>query len=323
MYALRYHEPGGTDVLQYEEVERPTPDHGEVLVEMRAASVNPIDALLREARPPAPVKTTGSDLAGVVVAVGPTVEGYSEGDRVVATGLHTGRFTGGSFAEYATVPTDLLAPLPEVVPFETGAAVALVGVTAWRAFVHHAGVEPGDTVLVHGGNGGVGHVAVQLARAMGATVACTARPAYHEALSELGADAVVDYTREDLVEAVRDAVGPVDVVLDHRPQEYIDRDIEVAAFGADLVFIADGEVTIADTLPARGKELDMHWMSMSNLATHAELPDIGPILERVVGLVADGDIEVHIDRSYPLADGADAHRAVTEESFLGKLVVTL
>lgn len=321
MYAVRYHETGGPDVLRYEEVDRPDPGHGEVLVEVRAASVNPIDVLLREARPPESSKTTGSDLAGVVREVGPGVERYAPGDRVFATGLHTGRFSGGSFAEFAAVPLDLLAPLPDELSFEEGAAVALVGVTAWRAFVHHAAVEPGDTVFVHGGNGGVGHVAVQLASAMGASVTCTARSEYHDALAELGAETVVDYTREDLAAAVREATGGADAVLDHRPHEYIDLDIEVAAFGADLVYIADGEVTVSDTLPARGKELDMHWMSMSNLATHAELPDIGPILERVAGLVADGRIEVVADRTYPLEEGAEAHRAVAEESLLGKVLV--
>lgn len=144
MHAVRYHEAGGPAVLRVEEIDRPDPAPGDVLVEVRAASVNPVDAKLRARGIPPMPKTTGSDLAGVVVAVGEGVTAYDEGDRVVATGLHTSHVAGGSFAEFAAVPTDLLAPLPAGVSFEAGAAVALVGVTAWRAFVHFLDYNPSN-----------------------------------------------------------------------------------------------------------------------------------------------------------------------------------
>jgi NADPH:quinone reductase-like Zn-dependent oxidoreductase len=321
MHVTRYHEAGGPEVLQYESVEEPEPDHDEALVEIEAAAVNPVDAKVRARRDPESPKTTGSDLAGVVRQIGDGVTAFGPGDRVFATGLHTERFTGGSFAEMATVPTDLLAQLPESVSFREGAAVALVGVTAWRALVDHAGVTPGETVFIHGGNGGVGHVAASLANTMGASVVCTARPEYHDSLRDLGAEAVVDYKRDDLVKAAREATGGADVVLDAMPDEYIEADVDIAGLGGDIVIIAGGETTFPSTSPARSKELDVHMMSMSNLASNPEMPDIAPILEHLAELVAEDRLEVVIDRTYPLEEGAEAHRAVMEESFLGKIVV--
>ncbi len=322
MRAVRYHDAGGPGVLRLEEIDRPEPAPGELLVEIRAASVNPVDAKLRAAHAPSEPKTTGSDLAGVVSAVGERVDGYEVGERVFATGLHTDRFTGGSFADYAVVPTDLLAPIPDSVSFQQAAAVALVGVTAWRAFVHHANVEPGETVLIHGGNGGVGHVAIGLADALGASSVTTARPEHHDTVSAFGADAVLDYDRDDLADAIRSETSGVDAVLDHMPGTYFETDIEVSAFGGCIVVIAGGDAPIPNAGAARSKELQFSMMSMSNLATHPDLPNIGPILSRLGTLLDDGRLEVSIDRTLPLEDAAEAHRAVIEESVVGKIVVT-
>jgi NADPH2:quinone reductase len=321
MRAVRYHEGGDPDVLRLEEIDRPEPARDELLVEVRAASVNPIDTIFRAQGAPRLPKTSGSDLAGTVAAVGEDVTDYDVGDRVFATGLHTGRFAGGSFADYAVAPTDLVAPLPEAVSFEAGAAVALVGVTAWRAFVHHAGLEPGTTAFVHGGNGGVGHVAVGLADALGATPVATARPEHHDAVRDLGAETVLDYERDDLAAAARSATDGAAVVLDHMPDTYLGTDAKIAALGGDVVVIAGEEATVPDVTVARSKELAVHMMSMSNLATHPDMPNIGPILERIGRLLAAGRLDVTVDRTYPLADAAEAHRAVLEESYVGKVVV--
>lgn len=323
MRAVRYHEAGGPEVLRVEEVERPEPGPGEALVEVAAASVNPVDAKFRAWGVPAMPKTTGSDLAGTVAATGAGVD-YDTGDRVFGTGLHTDRFAGGSFADYAVVPTDLLAPLPERVTFAEGAAVALVGVTAWRAFVDHADLEPGATAFVHGGNGGVGHVAVGLADALGATPVATARPAHHDAVRGFGAEAVFDYGREDLAVAARDAMdGGADAVLDHMPDRYFGTDVELAAHEGDVAVIAGEEATLPDVTAARSKELALHLMSMSNLATHPEMPDMAPVLARLGELLAGDRLEVAIDRTHSLAEAAEAHRAVMEESVVGKVVVEL
>jgi NADPH2:quinone reductase len=317
MQAVRYHEHGGTDVLAVQDVERPTPDDDEVLVEVGVAAVNPVDAKFREGgtfEPAGLPWIPGSDVAGTVVETGADVTGYEAGDRVFATGL--GKDRPGTCAEYVTVPTDLVAHLPDGVDMETGAATALVGVTAWQSLIAACGLRPADTCLVHGGSGGVGHVAVQLAATTGATVTTTASTGYHERLRELGADTTLDYRREDLAAAVVDAGRP-DVILDHRFDEYLPFDTRVAAQNGQVAIIGnDGPRATFENIPrSRGKGLSMHHVSMFNT------PDMAAVLERLATLLADGEVGAVVARRYALDDVAEAHRAVAEDSFLGKLVV--
>jgi|APHM01.1.fsa_nt_gi NADPH:quinone reductase and related Zn-dependent oxidoreductases len=174
MQAVRYHEHGEADVLGVDEIARPTPDRNEVLVEIEAASVNRVDVMFRSGQYgelPLPA-IPGGDGAGIVAGVGNAVERFSVGDRVVASGMD--RATGGTFAEYAAIPTSKLAALPDDVPWEVAGAIGNVGATAWTALEELAGVQAGDRVLVHGGSGGVGHMAVQIAAESGAEVITTA-----------------------------------------------------------------------------------------------------------------------------------------------------
>jgi len=266
MRAVRYHESGSPDVLRVEDLDRPGPAPDEVLVEMRAASVNPVDAKFREMGKPRLPKTSGSDIAGIVADVGADVDRYEAGDRVFATGLHVGRFAGGSFADFAVVPTDLLAPLPDGVSFEEGppsrSSASLPGARSSTTAASNPGRRRSST-----GSGGVGHVAVGLAAALGATPVATARPEYHDAVRDLGAETVLDYTREDFTEAAVEATGGADVVLDHMADTYLGTDVELAAFGGDVAVITGDEATIPDVTAARSKELDVHLLSMSNLAS--------------------------------------------------------
>ena len=317
MRAVRFHDHGGPDVLQVDEIDRPEPDRNEVLVAVAAAAVNPVDTYFREGsyEPATLPMTTGSDVAGTVTAVGDGVTDYAAGDRVFATGLGNDR--QGTCAAYVTVPTDRLATLPDSVSFEIGAGLALVGVTAWQTLVDACGIEPGDRALVHGGSGGVGHVAVQLAAASGASVTTTASPERHADLRELGADDVFDYHRDDLETAVVEAGAP-DVILDHRLDEYLPFDTRVAAFGADIAAIGNTDLaaTFENVPQCRGKALSVHHVSMFNT------PDMGAVLAKLGRLAADGDLTTEIARTYDLADTAEAQRAVMEDSFFGKLVVT-
>jgi NADPH2:quinone reductase len=315
MRAVRYHEHGGPEVLQVEDVPRPEAGHGELLVRVEAAGVNPVDTYFREGAYPLPGLPwiPASDAAGVVEAVGDGVERFEAGDRVFATGL--GRDRPGTCAEYVAVPEGLAATLPEDCGFEEGAAVALVGVTAWQALVHHGGVEPGERVLVHSGSGGVGHVAVQLAAAAGARVTTTAAPDYREHLLRLGAGTVLDYAREDLAAAIADAGAP-DLVLDTMADEYFELDGEVAARGATVVGIGNS----ADTAPVPmgpGKFKDLRFQTMSMFNT----PDTAAVLDRLATLMAAGDVVPEVAGSYDLEGTADAQRGVLAESFLGKLVI--
>jgi NADPH2:quinone reductase len=319
MQAVRYHEHGGTEVLGVEEVDRPAPGHGEVLVEVAASSVNPVDTKFREGGAFEPGDLPwipGCDVAGTVAETGAGVTDFETDDRVFGTGLSLDR--PGACAEYVAVPTELLAHLPESVDAGTAAATALVGVTAWESLIEACGLRPADTCLVHGGSGGVGHVAVQLAAATGATVTTTASTAYHDRLRRLGADEVFDYRRDDLAAAVTDAGRP-DAILDHRVDEYADFDARVATQDADVAVIGNQRpaATIENVPRWRGKSLSMHHVSMFNT------PDTGAVLARLGTLMAEGTLSAVVAREYSLEAVAEAHRAVVADSYLGKLVVTL
>ncbi len=315
MRAVRYHEHGGPEQLAVEDVERPEPAADELLVRVSTAGVNPVDTYFREGSYPVPELPwiPGSDAAGEVVSVGSDVTDYETGQRVYATGL--GRTTPGACAEYAAVSTDLAAPLPDGVGDAEAAALALVGTTAWQAFVHHGDITPGDEVLVHGANGGVGHVAVQLARAMGADVTATAKPPYHDEVERLGASTVLDYARGDLAAALADACEP-SLVLGTVVDRTIETDAEVLAPGGRIVAIGNTEPTVAFPMgPGKGKDIRLQAMSMFNT------PDTSAVLSRLAGMVAREDIEPVVAREYPIDDIDDAHRDVLTDSVLGKFVV--
>lgn len=325
MRAVRYHKTGSPSVLSVDTVSQPTPRSDDVLVSVRAASINPTDAKRRN-RGSGPVpKTTGSDFAGVVAEVGSDVTAFSPGDRVCGTGLHTKRFHQGSFAEYVSVPVDVVAPLPKSVSFEDGAAIALVGVTAWQALIENAGLRPTETCLVHGGTGGVGHVLVQLASFLGAyTVTTVGSTMAEQAVTDLGADAAFRYDNPDLLEAVGGQTDAgYDVITDHRVHEYFDFDIEAAAFGGRIVHYGGSEATVRYPRTGRGKDISIHMLSMSNLSRRDDTPRVSTHLRRVLGLVESGAIEPVIARTYDFEDAAEMHRAVIDDSFVGKLVATM
>ena len=325
MRAVRFHEYGGTDVLQVDEIDRPEPAAAEVLVEVHGAGVNPVDTYFREGsyEPFALPMIPGVDVAGKVVAVGERVKGFSDGDPVFGTAI--GKDHYGGYAEYVAVPTDRLVRLPAGVDLVSAGGAGVAAVTAWRALVDHADLQIGDRCLIHGGSGGVGHAAVQLAAAAGAQVITTASPQYHDQLTEFGADVVLDYSRDDLAEAVVSAARPVtgqadgvDVILDHRMHEYLSFDAEVASTGCRVVGIGEKnpQVGFQQSSAARGKDLNLQMMSMFNT------PDFRPRLAKLAGLLADGDLDIKVATTYGLDEAGEAQRAVLEDSFLGKLVIT-
>lgn len=317
MRAVRFHEHGDADVLQVDEdVDEPTPNAHEILVRIHAASVNPVDTYFREGsyEPGGLPWIPGGDFAGEVAEVGEGVDRFDEGDRVFGTGLGGGR--PGTYAEYTASPEDRIAHLPDGVDFDEGAAIGVAGVTSWRSLIDHASLEPAETVLIHGGSGGVGHAAVQVAAATGARVLTTANPEYADDLESMGADEVFDYSRDDLADAVLDAGNP-DVILDHRLDDYLDFDAEVAHTGTRVVGIGNTvpEAGWDNVAAARSKDIQLTLMSMFNT------PRIADHLEKLAYLMAEGDIEPHVERSYDLDDAADAQRDVMADSFLGKLVI--
>ncbi|MFC7255665.1 NADPH:quinone reductase [Haloplanus litoreus] len=319
MRAVRYHEHGGPEVLRVDDVDRPEPGPGDVVVEVAGAGINPVDTYFREGayEPFTLPMVPGVDAAGDVVAVGEDVEGVSVGDAVVATGLSKDHY--GACAEYVAVPDDRFATLPSGVDPVAAGGAGVAAVTAWRALIDHAGLEPAETALIHGGSGGVGHAAVQVAAAAGARVVTTAAPPYHDRLDALGADVVLDYGRDDLREAVGDASdGGPDVILDHRLDDYLQFDADVAAHDGRIVGIGENDPAVGFTNDgvARGKDLTYQFMSMFNT------PELSAPLGRVARLMGTGDLEIEVARTDDLAEVADAHRDVMADSFLGKLVVT-
>ncbi|MFC8342266.1 NADP-dependent oxidoreductase [Streptomyces sp. NPDC057280] len=297
---------GGPEVLTYTETDVPEPGPGEVLVRVGGAGVNPGDTVLRSGRVPELVTlpwTPGNDVAGTVAGVGSGVSRFAVGDEVYGLLPLSPR---GAYAEYTAVPAAVLAPKPKNLDLARAAAVPLVSVTAWTALSVLAGVRPGDRVLVHAAAGGVGHVAVQLAKELGAHVIGTAREAKHAWLRELGADEVIDYTAVDFQEAV----APVDVVLDLVGGAYGARSLEVLRPGGLLVGAAiDPGV---DEQQAAERGLRYVWVTAE---------PSGELLSEITERIEAGRLRVTVERTYPLAQAAAAHRAIEEKRTTGKLVL--
>lgn len=333
MRAVRQYSFGGRDVLTVESVQKPTPGSQELLIEVRAAGVNPTDTYYREGeigddspliQPTLPF-TLGSDFAGIIHEIGDHVTRFDPGDRVFGTGLHTGRTQQGAYAEYIAIPPSFVAHLPASVEFEDGAAIGLAGVTAWRALFDYGTLTPGAACLVHGGSGGVGHIALQLADCIQATVLTTARSDdAHLLEGEFGADHVLDYRSDDLLaEITAAAPDGVDVVLDHLSGEYLDLDIEAARFGGRIVTIGGADGHVSDAFGARANELTIHFMTAANLVERPKLPAVSAVLRHLAGLLSKTDLMAHVAHTYSLEEIRDAHRAMEAEHFVGKLVITI
>ena len=319
MRAVRLETHGGPDVLSVANIDQPTPAADELLVEVAAAGVNPVDTYFRDGSydPVDLPFTPGVDVAGEVVDTGADVTDFEAGDRVYGTGI--GNATQqGAYAEFATIPTDRVVTLPDGADMTEAGGAGVVGVTAWRALVDHAGLDPAEHCLIHGGSGGVGHAAVQLGAAVSAQVITTASSTYHDRLEDLGAATVLDYSQSDLRSAVTEASdGGVDVVLDHRLDDYLQFDADVAATGARVVGIGENspDPAFSNDGAARSKDVSYQFMSMFNT------PDLRVPLRGVAHLMDVDALSISVAESYGLEEAADAQRDVMSESFLGKLVI--
>ena len=319
MRAVQLIEHGGPDALHVEDIPRPEPGDDELLIEVEAAGINPVDTYFRDGsyEPVGLPFTPGVDFSGTVSAVGEGVEAFAASDRVYGTGIGNGDFQG-AYAEYVTVPTDRVVKLPESVDLTQAGAAGVAACTAWRALIDHGALDPAQYCLVHGGSGGVGHVAVQIAAAVQARCLTTASPTYHGILESLGADTVLDYGRDDLAEAVLDASdGGVDVILDHRLDDYLQFDADVAAPEATVVGIGENDPApcFSNSPGGRAKDVTYQLMSMFNT------PDLRVPLRGIAHLMDSGVLDIEVARSYGLDEASDAQRDVMEDSFFGKLVI--
>ncbi|WP_436348580.1 NADPH:quinone reductase [Natronorubrum sp. FCH18a] len=319
MRAVRFHEHGGPDQLRVGDIDRPDPGADEVLVEVDGAGVNPVDTYIREGatEPFTLPMIPGIDVAGTAAVVGQDVTDIDVGDPVYGTGIGKNHY--GGYAEFVAVPDDRLVTLPSNVDMVAAGAAGVVSVTAWRALVDHANLQATDVCLIHGGSGGVGHAAVQIAATSGARVITTANPSYHDELYELGADTVLDYARDDLASAVQAAGGGgVDVVLDHRLDEYLQFDATVANVGCRIIGIGENETGAGfdRSSETRRKDLQLTMMTMFNT------PDLRVPLRKIAYLLSEGDVEIQLAETYELEEAAAAQRRVIEDSFFGKVVLT-
>lgn len=308
MRAVRLAQYGGADRLKLETIPVPSPAAGEVLVAVRASSVNPIDWKLREGYaqrwwPLELPAVMGLDLSGVVVGVGEGASGWRCGDEVVAYLGPKGR---GAYADYARVDAAVLAKKPASLGFVEAGAYPLVALTAWQSVVDAGEVKAGDRVLVHGGAGGVGSFAVQFAKARGARVVATASARNHGYLESLGADEAIDYR------AVRfeDAVEAVDLVVDTVGGDTTTRSAAVLGEGGRLV-------TIAGQLPdAACRERKLVCRDVLVAPDAADLAAIGALIDA-------GKVRVHVDASYPLERVGEAQEANRAGHTRGKIAIAV
>ncbi|MFF8095295.1 NADP-dependent oxidoreductase [Streptomyces sp. NPDC016675] len=300
---------GGPEVLKEVRVDRPEPRPNEVLVRVRAAGVNPTDWKHRAnggflGEPPF---VLGWDVSGVVEAVGIGVAAFRPGDEVF--GMLSYPFGHGSHAEYVTAPARTFGPLPAGVDHVRAGALPLVSLTAWQALVERADVRPGQRVLVHAAAGGVGHVAVQIAKARGAHVIGTASAAKHEFLRSLGADETVDYRETDFAEAVKD----VDVVLDTIGGDTSLRSLRVLRPGGIVVSI----------LPVGSEEFFEEAERLGVRAVRMLVDADRADMREIAHLVESGKLRATIAKTFPLADAAEAHALGEAGRTTGKIVLVV
>jgi len=323
MRAVVITEPGGPDVMKVAEVPDPAPGPGEVLVDIVAAGVNRADIMQRQGfypPPPGAPPYPGLECSGRIAALGEGTVGWNVGDEVCAL------LGGGGYAEQVAVPAGQLLPVPGGVSLTDAAGLPEVACTVHANVFQQAGLQPGETLLVHGGASGIGTMAIQLARARGARVACTAgTPAKLERCRELGADLAINYTDGDFVDAVRGFTGGngADVILDIIGAAYLERNVAALATGGRLAVIG---------LQGGGRaELDLGLLLMKRARVQASSLRARPAAEKAavvsaVGenvwpLISAGWIRPVIDRVLPLAEAPEAHRLIEAGAHVGKVLL--
>ncbi len=323
MKAIQVNEFGEPGVLEHMEVERPSPGEGEVLIEVEAVGVNYADTMRRRNQyleeTPLPF-VPGSEVAGTVAEVGEGVEDVNEGDRVVTL------LEIGGYAEHAVAPAPNLIPIPEDMDFDQAAAIPLQGLTAYHVLKTQGMLKEGESVLVHAAAGGVGYLAVQMAKLMGAgTVIATASTQEKlDMAKELGAGVLINYTEDDWPEQVREATdgAGADIILEMvGGDDFLQKNLEcLAVFGRMVVYgAASGE---------RGSFVAMDLMHHNQIVAGFYLPGImgrsdllGPSLQEILGWISSGDLELTIGARYSLEQASEAHEALEGRETTGKIVL--
>src|SRR5436190_2929659 len=306
MKAVVIHQYGGPKVLKYEDIPRPEPKDDQLLIRVIAAGVNPVDGMIRsgmfdkEEKRAFPI-ILGDDVAGVVEKVGSKITKFKAGDPVFA---YVSLDNSGGYAQYALVTEHEAAPKPKSLTYVEAAAVPVVAMTAWQALVDTAKVSAGQTVLIHGGSGGVGSFAIQIAKARGAKVIATASTANQDLLKQLGADVCIDYTKQNF----EDLAKNVDVVLDSIGKETLARSYGVVKKGGFIVSLV--------ARPDRA-ELDKHSIRGAPMSVAPNSDELAEITK----LIDAKKVKVIVSQTYPLSDAVKAQEQAATGHTRGKIVL--
>jgi NADPH:quinone reductase-like Zn-dependent oxidoreductase len=303
MKAVVANEFGGPEVLKYQDAPKPEPKNDEILVRVIAAAVNPVDTYVRQGKF---LKSSGPliigyDIAGIVERTGPEAKRFKPGDQVYC---YLSVMSGGGYAEYAVAKESETALKPKNINFVEAAAVPLAATTAWQALIDSAKIDKGQTVLIHGGSGGVGSFAIQIAKARGAKVIATASTVHQQLLKQLGVDQAIDYTTTKFENVVKD----VDVVLNC---------VRADALGRSYVVVKKGGVIVSITDEPDQTECAKHGITCSRMGAH---PD-SKVLEELTKLIESRKMKPIVSQTFPLAEASKAHQQVETRHTLGKIVL--
>ncbi|MFF9344773.1 NAD(P)H-quinone oxidoreductase [Streptomyces sp. NPDC014773] len=316
MKAVTITEHGGPEVLRWVEVGGPTPAAGEVVVDVVAGALNRADVMQRRGLYPLQPGWSpypGLEVSGRIGAVGEGVTGWRVGDEVCAL------LTGGGYAQKVAVPAGQLLTVPEGIGLTEAAGLPEVTATVWSNIVMTAGLKAGETLLVHGGAGGVGTMAIQIAKALGARVVTTVGGAEKAAQArELGADVAIDYRTEDFAEH-----GPYDVILDVVGGDYLERNVRSLAADGRLVVIGlqkglEGRLDLAEIV---FKRASVHGTTLRTRSKEYKAEVVAEVRKNVWPMIEDGTVKLVIDRTVPMADAAEGHRLMEAGGHLGKILL--
>ncbi|MGA5497927.1 NAD(P)H-quinone oxidoreductase [Streptomyces cinereoruber] len=316
MKAVSIKEHGGPEVLEWIEVEDPTPAAGEVVVDVVASALNRADVMQRWGLYPLQPGWSpypGLEVSGRVSAIGEGVTGWQVGDEVCAL------LTGGGYAQKVAVPAGQLLPVPKGIDLVEAAGLPEITATVWSNLVMTAGLKAGETLLVHGGAGGVGTMAIQVAKALGARVVTTVGgPEKAERARELGADTAIDYRTEDFTE-----YGPYDVILDVVGGDYLERNVRSLAADGRLVVIGlqkglEGQLNLAEIV---FKRASVHGTTLRTRSKEYKAEVVAEVRKNVWPMIESGAVQLIVERTVPMAEAAEGHRLMEAGGHLGKILL--
>jgi putative PIG3 family NAD(P)H quinone oxidoreductase len=316
MKAISIKKPGGPEVLEWTQVDDPTPADGEVVVDVAASALNRADIMQRMGLYPVPPGASpypGLEVSGRISALGQGVTGWQVGDEVCAL------LTGGGYAEKVAVPAGQLLTIPKGTGLVEAAALPEATATVWSNIVMTARLEEGETFLMHGGAGGVGTVALQIAKALGARVVTTVGgPEKAERARELGADLTLDYRTDDFAEH-----GPYDVILDVIGGRYLERNIRSLATDGRLAIIGmqdglEGPLNLAELV---FKRASVHGTTLRTRPAAQKAAIVAEVQQRVWPMIENGAVQLIIDQRLPMAEAAEAHRLMEAGRHVGKILL--